>query len=85
MSSLDQFYYFFLLGVFFIFLGVILMSLNSDLKIVKEKLEKLANVTEEKVNEIIKNSLKPLQDRAEEIAAFAGVDEDKTPPTPTVG
>lgn len=67
----------------FIFLGVI-MSLNSELKAVKETLAKIVGVTEDKVNEIVSNAVKPIHDRAEELAVFTGVDEDKVPPTQPV-
>ena len=69
-----------------IFLGVFCMSLNSELKAVKETLAKIVGVTEEKVNEIVTAAIKPVHDRTEELATFTGVDEDKpTPPTQPVG
>ena len=74
---------FIVLGLFlliFIFLGVFVMSLNSELKAVKETLAKIVGVTEEKVGEIVAGAIKPIHDRAEELAIFTGVDEDKTPP-----
>ena len=74
---------FIVLGLFlliFIFLGVFVMSLNSELKAVKETLAKIVGVSEEKVGEIVSNAVKPVRDRAEELAVFTGVDEDKTPP-----
>lgn len=69
----------------FIFLGVVIMSLNSELKAVKETLSKIVGVTEEKVTEIVNTAIKPIHDRAEELAVFTGVDEDKTPTTQPVG
>ncbi len=69
-----------------IFLGVFCMSLNSELKAVKETLAKIIGVTEDRVSEIVTAAIKPVHDRTEELAIFTGVDEDKpTPPTQPEG
>ena len=64
-------------------LEIFIMSLNSRLKAVEEKIADLNAVTKDDVTKIINDAVKPLQERAEEIATYDGVDEDKTPPQPT--
>jgi hypothetical protein len=69
---------------FVIYLGVIKMSLISELKAIKATLTTATLITEEKVGDIVAKAIKPTQDTTAELVAFTGLDEDKPAPSQPV-